>query len=46
MFATCKARGIPVMWVLAGGYTPDVRQVVEVHVNTYRAAVEVFEAGV
>ncbi|HMV65842.1 MAG TPA: histone deacetylase [Myxococcota bacterium] len=42
VFSQCKARGIPVMWVLAGGYTPDVSKVVEVHLNTARAAVEVF----
>lgn len=38
VFEACRARGIPVMWVLAGGYTPDVSQVVEVHLNTARAA--------
>lgn len=43
VFETCKARGIPVMWVLAGGYTPDVSKVVEVHVNTFRAASAVFK---
>ena len=43
VFAECKKRGLPVMWVLAGGYTPDVSKVVEVHVNTARAAVSVFE---
>jgi acetoin utilization deacetylase AcuC-like enzyme len=42
VFETCRSKGIPVMWVLAGGYTPDVSKVVEVHVNTFRAAVEVF----
>ncbi len=42
VFETCKSKGIPVMWVLAGGYTPDVSKVVEVHVNTFRAAVGVF----
>lgn len=42
VFETCKRRGIPVMWVLAGGYTPDVNQVVEVHLNTFRAANAVF----
>lgn len=42
VFETCKARGIPVMWVLAGGYTHDVSKVVEVHVNTFRAARAVF----
>lgn len=44
VFETCRARGIPVMWVLAGGYTKDVTKVVEVHVNTARAAVEVFHS--
>jgi acetoin utilization deacetylase AcuC-like enzyme len=42
VFETAKRRGIPVLWVLAGGYTKDVSKVVEVHVNTARAAVEVF----
>ena len=39
VFETARARGLPVMWVLAGGYTKDVRKVVAVHVNTFRAAV-------
>ena len=38
VFAQCKARGIPAMWVLAGGYTKDISKVVEVHVGTARAA--------
>jgi acetoin utilization deacetylase AcuC-like enzyme len=45
VFQACKARGVPVMWVLAGGYTPDVSRVVLVHVNTARACVEVFGEG-
>lgn len=28
---------IPIAWVLAGGYTPDVRKVVQVHTNTFLA---------
>ncbi|MFN7146827.1 MAG: histone deacetylase, partial [Myxococcota bacterium] len=46
VFATAKRLGIPVMWVLAGGYTKDTRKVVEVHLNTARAAVEVFGGAV
>jgi len=42
VFEMAKARGIPVMWVLAGGYTRDVSKVVTVHVNTCRAACAVF----
>jgi acetoin utilization deacetylase AcuC-like enzyme len=44
VFALAKQRGIPVAYVLAGGYTKDVSKVVEVHVNTFRAAVGVFGA--
>lgn len=42
VFDTAKRLGIPVLWVLAGGYTKDTSKVVEVHVNTARAAVEVY----
>jgi acetoin utilization deacetylase AcuC-like enzyme len=39
VFDTARRRGLPVMWVLAGGYTQDVSKVVAVHVGTFRAAV-------
>jgi len=42
VFAFCQANGIPVAWVLAGGYTKDVTKVVQVHVNTFAACVEMF----
>jgi len=42
VFAFARAHGIPVAWVLAGGYTPDVQKVVQVHVNTARACLEVY----
>jgi acetoin utilization deacetylase AcuC-like enzyme len=38
VFATAAAQGIPVCWVLAGGYTPDVSKVVAVHVQTAEVA--------
>lgn len=41
-FAYAKAAGIPVAWVLAGGYTKDVSKVVRVHTNTFVAARDVF----
>lgn len=44
VFELCRQRGIPVMWVLAGGYTKEVEKVVEVHTNTARAMVEVYGA--
>ena len=37
VFAFATAHGIPVAWVLAGGYTEDVSKVVRVHLNTFEA---------
>ncbi len=42
VFRKAKAAAIPVAWVLAGGYTQELDKVVEVHVNTARAALEVW----
>ena len=42
VFEVCQRRGLPVMWVLAGGYTKDTSKVVQVHVNTFLACQEVF----
>ncbi len=43
VFRFCKAQGIPVAWVLAGGYTKDTSKVVQVHVNTFSACKAVYE---
>ncbi|MEM1098074.1 MAG: histone deacetylase [Planctomycetota bacterium] len=37
VFDFARNHGLPVAWNLAGGYTKDVTQVVEAHVNTFRA---------
>lgn len=42
VFETARALGLPVAWVLAGGYTKDTSKVVLVHLNTARACCEVF----
>ncbi|HEY4118130.1 MAG TPA: histone deacetylase [Byssovorax sp.] len=42
VFEAARARGVPIAWVLAGGYTKDIEKVVAVHVNTARAAAAVF----
>lgn len=42
VFRAARDAGIPVLWVLAGGYTRDVSKVVAVHVNTFHAARAVF----
>lgn len=46
VFEAARAAGVPIAWVLAGGYTKDVSRVVEVHLNTARAALEVFPPAV
>ena len=43
VFRAARAAGIPIAWVLAGGYTKDLDKVVAVHVNTFRAAAETFD---
>jgi acetoin utilization deacetylase AcuC-like enzyme len=42
VFEFARSHGIPVAWVLAGGYTHDIDKVVQVHVNTAHACAEVF----
>lgn len=41
VFAFAKEQGLPIAWVLAGGYTEDTAKVVQVHLNTFTAALEV-----
>ena len=43
VFEFAKSENIPVAWVLAGGYCPEIEKVVRVHLNTARACREVFE---
>jgi acetoin utilization deacetylase AcuC-like enzyme len=38
VFAWAQREGLPLAWVLAGGYTPDVSRVVDVHLGTFAAA--------
>lgn len=42
VFEYAKAVKIPVAWVLAGGYCPEIEKVVRVHLNTARTCWEVF----
>jgi acetoin utilization deacetylase AcuC-like enzyme len=45
VFEFCRREGLPVAWVLAGGYSRDIARIVEVHLNTFRAAQTVFGVG-
>ncbi len=42
VFAFARQHQLPAAWVLAGGYSPDIQQIVEAHVNTALAAIEVY----
>lgn len=42
VFQFAKSQEIPIAWVLAGGYTPDISKIVAVHANTISAWSEVF----
>jgi hypothetical protein len=44
VFRAALERRVPIAWVLAGGYTPDVSRVVDVHLGTFAAAVRAREA--
>lgn len=42
VFEYARDFSIPIAWVLAGGYTEDVRKVVKVHTNTFEACRAVY----
>ncbi|MEO6787895.1 MAG: histone deacetylase, partial [Chthoniobacteraceae bacterium] len=42
VFGFALAHGIPVAWVLAGGYTRDITKIVRIHAGTFAAWREVF----
>lgn len=39
----CKNNSIPVVVVMGGGYSKDIKIIVEAHCNTYRSAKKIFE---
>jgi acetoin utilization deacetylase AcuC-like enzyme len=38
----CKSQNIPVVVVMGGGYSPEIRHIVEAHANTFRLAQDIF----
>ena len=42
VFTQLKNRGIPCTVAMGGGYSPDVRDIVEAHCNTFRTARDLF----
>lgn len=39
---TCKSHKLPVMCSMGGGYSPDIKIIVEAHANTFRLAQDIF----
>jgi acetoin utilization deacetylase AcuC-like enzyme len=42
VFEQCIKHNIPVQVSMGGGYSPDVRDIVEAHCNTYKVAVDLY----
>ena len=42
VFNTLKQKNIPVTVALGGGYSPDIRTIVEAHCNTFRTAFSIY----
>lgn len=38
----CKDLDIPIMCSMGGGYSPDIKTIIEAHANTYRLAQDIF----
>ena len=45
VFDFVRSNGLPLAWVLAGGYALDVQKVVDAHVNTAIACLEVYRSS-
>ena len=42
VFSHCRAAGIPVQCSMGGGYSPDIKTIIEAHANTYRTASHIY----
>ena len=42
VFTTCRQHNIPVAVAMGGGYSPDIRDIVTAHCNTYKLAKDIF----
>ncbi|MBD3749514.1 MAG: histone deacetylase [Sphingobacteriales bacterium] len=42
VFAACQSRGIPVQVSMGGGYSPDIKDIVDAHCNTFKVAHELY----
>lgn len=42
VLSLCKEKNIPVQVSMGGGYSADIKDIVEAHCNTFRTAYELF----
>ncbi len=42
VFERCKANNIPLVCAMGGGYSPNIKTIVEAHANTFRLAQEIY----
>ena len=42
VFEACKERNVPVQVSMGGGYSPDIKDIVDAHCNTFKVAYEVY----
>jgi len=42
VFSSVKQRGIPCVVAMGGGYSPDIKTIVDAHCNTFRVAKDVY----
>jgi acetoin utilization deacetylase AcuC-like enzyme len=43
VFQQAKSLDIPVVVALGGGYSPDIKVIVDAHCNTFRLAMDIFD---
>jgi acetoin utilization deacetylase AcuC-like enzyme len=42
VFNACKLNNIPLAVTMGGGYSPNIKTIIEAHANTYRTAKDIF----
>jgi acetoin utilization deacetylase AcuC-like enzyme len=43
VFRFCKDNGLPVQVSMGGGYSPDIKDIVDAHCNTFKIGLDIFE---
>jgi acetoin utilization deacetylase AcuC-like enzyme len=43
VFETCRKNSLPVQVSMGGGYSPEIKDIVDAHCNTFKAGIDIFE---